>query len=81
MVEKVIIPKPPIWIKNIVITWPTGERSFPISTTTSPVTQTAEVEVKRASTNRRGRWVPEKGDQRRKVPIRIMAEKLRINIL
>jgi hypothetical protein len=57
------------------------DRSFPTSTTTSPVTQTAEVEVKRASTNRIFPWVAEKGNQRRIPPARITAAKLRTKIL
>jgi hypothetical protein len=49
--------------------------------TTRPVTQTPEVEVKRASTKRRLPWVVEKGNQRRIPPARITAAKLRTNIL
>jgi hypothetical protein len=45
------------------------------------VTQTAEVEVKRASTNRRGPRVAEKGNQRRIPPVKITATKLRTKIL
>jgi hypothetical protein len=48
--------------------------------TTNPVTQTAEVEVKRASTNRRWFWVAEKGNQRRIPPVRITAAKLSTKI-
>jgi len=49
--------------------------------TTNPVTQTAEVEVKRASTNRRWSLVAEKGNQRRIPPVIITAAKLRTKIL
>jgi hypothetical protein len=49
--------------------------------TTKPVTQTAEVEVKRASTKRRFPLVAEKGNQRRIPPVRITAAKLRMKIL
>jgi hypothetical protein len=80
-VEKVMIPNPPVWIRNIVITCPTRERSFPVSMTTRPVTQTAEVEVKRASTNRRFPMVAEKGNHRRIPPVRMTATKLRTKIL
>jgi hypothetical protein len=52
-----------------------------MSTTTSPVTQTAEVEVKRASMKRRGPFVAAKGNQRRKPPARITPAKLRTKIL
>jgi len=45
------------------------------------VTQTAEVEVKRASTKRRGPLVAEKGNQRRIPPIKITPAKLRTKIL
>jgi hypothetical protein len=45
------------------------------------VTQTAEVEVKRASTKRRLPLLAEKGNQRRIAPVRITPAKLRINIL
>jgi hypothetical protein len=52
-----------------------------MSMTTRPVTQTAEVEVKRASTKRRLPSVAEKGNQRRIPPIRITPIKLRTKIL
>jgi hypothetical protein len=65
----------------MVITCPSVERSFPVSTTTSPVTQTAEVEVKRASTKRRAPLVAEKGKLRRMAPERMTPEKLRTKIL
>jgi hypothetical protein len=81
IVEKVMIPKPPIWKRKMVITCPNVLKSLPISMTTRPVTQTPEVEVKRASTKRRLPWVVEKGNQRRIPPARITAAKLRTNIL
>jgi hypothetical protein len=56
-------------------------KSLPTSITTKPVTQTAEVEEKRASTNRRFPWVAEKGNQRRIPPVMITAAKLRTKIL
>jgi hypothetical protein len=49
--------------------------------TIRPVTQTAEVEVKRASTNLRWFFAAEKGDQRRNPPVRMTAAKLRTKIL
>jgi hypothetical protein len=52
-----------------------------MSITTKPVTQTAEVEEKRASTKRRLPFVAEKGNQRRIPPIRITPAKLRTKIL
>jgi hypothetical protein len=51
-----------------------------MSITTKPVTQTAEVEEKRASTNRRCPFVAEKGNQRRTPPVIITAAKLRTKI-
>jgi hypothetical protein len=57
------------------------ERSFPVSLTTRPVTQTAEVEVKRASTNLRGSLAAEKGNQRRIPPVTMTAAKLSTKIL
>ena len=79
-VEKVMIPRPPTWKRKIVITCPGTVRSFPISITTSPVTQTAEVEVKRASTKARWPLEAEKGSQRKIPPVKITAAKLRTNI-
>jgi hypothetical protein len=52
-----------------------------MSMTTSPVTHTAEVEVKRASTNRRGSFAAEKGNHRRIAPARMTPAKLRAKIL
>jgi hypothetical protein len=49
--------------------------------TIRPVTQTAEVEVKRASTNLRGSFVAEKGNQRRNPPVIMTPAKLRTKIL
>ena len=46
-----------------------------------PVTQTAEAEVKRASTKERGVFAAEKEDHRRKAPAKIKAAKLRTKIL
>jgi site-specific DNA-cytosine methylase len=56
-------------------------KSLPTSITTKPVTQTADVEEKRASTNRRFPLVAEKGNHRRIPPVRITAAKLRTKIL
>jgi hypothetical protein len=52
-----------------------------MSITTKPVTQTAEVDEKRASTKRRCSFVAEKGNQRRMAPVRITPAKLRTKIL
>jgi hypothetical protein len=80
-VEKVMIPRPPVWIRSMVITWPMVEKSFPVSRTTRPVTHTAEVEVKRASINRREFWEAEIGKLRRIAPVRMTPAKLRTKIL
>jgi hypothetical protein len=61
--------------------WPANERSFPMSMDARPVTQTAEAEVKRASTKERGFFAAEKEDHRRKLPAKIKAAKLRTKIL
>ncbi|MCJ7785838.1 MAG: hypothetical protein MUP41_18050 [Desulfobacterales bacterium] len=52
-----------------------------MSITTKPVTQTAEVDEKSASTKRRCSFVAEKGNQRRIPPVRITPAKLRTKIL
>ena len=41
-------PRPPIWISTAMTSWPNRLKVSPVSTTTSPVTQTALVEVKSA---------------------------------
>jgi hypothetical protein len=48
MVDIVIIPKPPICMRIRIINCPKEEKSFPVSRTINPVTQGAEVAVKRA---------------------------------
>jgi hypothetical protein len=45
------------------------------------VTQTAEVEVNKASINRRGFWAAERGKLRRIAPARMTPAKLRTKIL
>ena len=51
MVAIVINPRPPVWIKVIITNWPNSLQYVPVSTTTNPVTHTAEVEVNRAFKN------------------------------
>ena len=46
---KVINPSPPIWISTTMTSWPKKLNVLPTSTTDSPVTVTAEVEVNSAS--------------------------------
>ena len=52
-----------------------------MSMTVRPVTQTAEAEVKRASTKERGFFAAEKEDHRRKAPAKTKPAKLRTKIL
>ncbi|MGQ9508086.1 MAG: hypothetical protein ACUVTN_01660 [Thermodesulfobacteriota bacterium] len=56
-------------------------RSFPLFMTVSQVTQTAEVEVKRASINRRGSLETEKGLLNKRLPIKMVKMKLSTKIL
>ena len=65
----------------MVITWPAKERSFPMSIQVKPVTQTADVEVKRASTKVRWPLLAAKGIQSSKAPIRITPANPRMKIL
>jgi len=44
-----MIPSPPIWIRIIITHCPKGVKKDPVSTTTNPVTQVADVAVNRAS--------------------------------
>jgi hypothetical protein len=48
-VEKVMIPSPPHWMRSRTTHWPNKLKRFPVSTTTRPVTQVAEVAVNKAS--------------------------------
>jgi hypothetical protein len=45
-----MIPRPPSWIRIRMIACPAGLKSLGVSLTIRPVTQMAEVDVKRAST-------------------------------
>ena len=76
-----IVPIPPIWIRARIHPRPNKDQLVAVSLTTSPVTQTAEVAVNRASL----KCVmdpsrEETGSIRRIVPVRIMARKLPIMI-
>ena len=48
-VDNVIMPRPPNWISTKMIICPKKVKCVPVSTTINPVTQTAEVEVNKAS--------------------------------
>jgi len=75
-VEKVIIPSPPSWIRIKIIICPTGVKKVAVSWTTSPVTQTPEVAVKRASTKDIWPFLVAKGRRRRAVPAKMVRIKL-----
>ena len=77
-VEAVMKPSPPSWMSTRMVTCPSGFQYVPVSRTTRPVTQTAEVAVKRAST--RGVHCPEtdaRGDIRMSVPMAMSRAKPR----
>ena len=46
-----MIPRPPTWIRARITPLPNGVHADDVSTTTRPVTVTAEVEVKKAVMN------------------------------
>jgi len=72
------MPRPPSWIRMRITICPKKEKQAPVSTTVSPVTQTAEVDVKRASMKEISPDVVEKGSMRRNAPASIAAIKLNI---
>jgi hypothetical protein len=76
-VDIVMIPRPPTWIRRRITIWPNNEKSFPVSFTTRPVTQVAEVAVNRASVY--AVLLPDddaKGSHRTREPNRIAVKKL-----
>jgi hypothetical protein len=75
MVMKVMIPKPPNWMRSMMTSLPKPEYRE-VSTDVSPVTQTAEVEVNSASTYA-SLCGPRQagGSHRRKLPRRMMVMK------
>ena len=71
-----VTPRPPIWIKRATTVRPNTVKCSAVSTTIRPVTQTALVEVKRASvklTSAPG--CIDMGSSRRKVPHRMTKKK------
>ena len=70
----VTTPMPPTWISSRITAWPNGDQEEAVSSTTSPVTQTAEVAVNRQSANPA---LPvsrlESGRESSSVPVRISA--------
>ena len=73
-----MIPRPPICISAIISVFPLVVKANWVSTTDKPVTQTALVEVKRASVKEIPEVV-ELGIIRSKAPKKITNAKLRIN--
>jgi hypothetical protein len=78
--EKVMIPRPPNWMSRSMTACPAGVKSFAVSSTTSPVTHTAEVDVNSASTKLIPRYV-QNGSERRTAPERMSRTKLRSILL
>jgi hypothetical protein len=73
--EKVMIPSPPNCMRRAMIIFPKRVKSRAVSFTVSPVTQTADVDVKSASTNPMPDTVAA-GLMSRNDPIKISAMKL-----
>ena len=69
MVDRVIIPNPPTWMRAKTVSCPVRLSAVPVSTTTSPVTQVAEVAVNKAFTNPRLWWAVDAGSISKTVPI------------
>ena len=78
---KVMMPNPPTWMRPTITAWPYRVKAVPVSTTTSPVTQTAEVEVKSASTKPTLPLVCDHGRRSSMVPARMAPAKLPIKIV
>ena len=70
-VDTVIMPSPPVWIRTISINCPNGLKVVPVSTTVRPVTQTADVEVNRASTNPSRPMVDAWGSISKQIPVKM----------
>jgi hypothetical protein len=76
-VEKVIMPNPPHWMSTSTTHWPKRLSRLPVSTTTRPVTQVADVAVNRASTGESRGPLTAAGSINNMVPIMIKSAKLR----
>ena len=76
----VMMPRPPVWIRTRMTSCPNELKTFPVSTTTRPVTHVAEVDVKRASTNPRLELFVAEGSIRRAVPMEMRIMKPMIEI-
>lgn len=72
-VPRVMIPSPPSWIRAKMTSCPKREKCVPVSTTVSPVTHTADVAEKSASTRDSGSSALANGSQSKRVPLRTAA--------
>jgi hypothetical protein len=73
----VIMPRPPIWIRQMIIIFPRGVKNVAVSTTIRPVTHTALTEVKNESRKVNGRvWAF--GNINKPEPIKMMIRKLEL---
>ena len=68
IVEITMMPIPPIWISNKMTVFPKNVKVVAVSTTVSPVTQTAEAAVNSASINGSRPWVEDTGSAKSRVP-------------
>jgi hypothetical protein len=75
--ENVMIPSPPSWMRARITDWPKPLNAVAVSTTTRPVTQTAEVAVNRASMKAMRPPRALAGSQRSTPPARTARKKLR----
>ncbi len=81
IIQKDIIPRPPIWISIKITSCPKNEKSDPILLTVSPVTQTDENDVNKASINDIGVWEDvEIGKLSNREPTKITNKKAKIII-
>ena len=71
-VAEVIKPRAPTRIRNIITNWPKTLKYVPVSTTVSPVTQTAEAAVNNASMKLTPPVTVAKGSNNKAVPVAII---------
>ncbi|MPM90830.1 hypothetical protein SDC9_137952 [bioreactor metagenome] len=64
-------PNPPTWMSSRITACPKRVKYVPVSATTKPVTQEADVAVKKASKKGMGAPVEDAGSIKRAVPINI----------
>ena len=78
-VEKVMIPRPPTWIRTKRTAWPKKPKSWGVSRVLSPVTQIALKELKKASRGATA-WVLAAGSERTTPPAIPPARKVETSI-